>query len=162
MKGILKLTIATIILSSCNSNSEEQNQIQKINPNEIRQNEIVHNELNDEQLTKIKKIHLTFQEVDKISLEQTITDFKRDLNPDNEIKVWLNMAEAYQNYLNFKGKQIDLNTKTEVYRLILSRSMMPNKEAIINSNLTILTTKEAKKVLSFYKAKPDPLDVVKK
>lgn len=162
MKGILTLIIGTLILSSCNSNSEEQNEIQSINPNEIRQNEIVHGELTDEQIAKIKKIHLTFQEVDNISLEQTINDFKRDLNPDDEINVWLNMADAYQNYLSFKSEKIDLNTKTEVYRLILSRSMMPDEEAIKNSNLTILTNKEAEKVLSFYKAKPDPLDVVQK
>jgi hypothetical protein len=48
-------------------------------------------------------------------LEETITDFKRDLNPDNEIKIWLTMAEAYQNYLDSKKEKIDLNTKIEVY-----------------------------------------------
>lgn len=162
MKRILGLVIVTLILSSCNSNSEEQNEIQTINPNEIRQSEIVHDELTKEQLVKINKIHSTFQEVDKTSLEQTITDFKRDLNPDDEIKVWLNMADAYQNYLNSIDGKIDLNTKKEVYSLILSRSMMPNEEAIKNSNLKILSKNEAEKVLSFYKAEPDPIDVIQK
>ena len=162
MKEILKLIIATLILSSCNSNSEEQNEIQTINPYEIKQSEIVHNELTTEQINKIKKIHSTFQEVDNISLEQTITDFKRDLNPDNEIKVWLNMADAYENFLNSIDGKMDLNTKNEVYGLILSRSMMPNEEAIKNSNLKILSKNEAEKVLSFYKEEPDPIDVIQK
>jgi len=161
MNQFLKLLLATLLITSCNSSNEDQQEIQKLDPNEIRMNEIVHDELTDEQLTKIKKIHSTFQEVDKTSLEQTITDFKRDLNPDNEIAIWLNMAEVYQNYLNSVNNTIDLNTKIEVYQLILSRSMMPDDEAIKNSNLTLLTKAEAEKVLEFYKAKPDPIDVVK-
>ena len=161
MNQFLKLLLATLLITSCNSSNEDQQEIQKLDPNEIRMNEIVHDELTDEQLAQIKKIHSTFQEVDKTSLEQTITDFKRDLNPDNEIAIWLNMAKAYQNYLNSVNNTIDLNTKIEVYRLILSRSMMSDDEAIKNSNLTLLTKAEAEKVLKFYTAKPDPIDVVK-
>lgn len=161
MNQFLQLLLATLFITSCNSSNEDQQEIQKLDPNEIRTNEIVHEELTDKQLTQIKKIHSTFQEVDKTSLEQTISDFKRDLNPDNEIAIWLTMAEAYQNYLNSVNNTLDLDTKTEVFRLILSRSMMPDDEAIKNSNLTLLTTTEAEKVLKFYKAKPDPIDVVK-
>lgn len=160
MKNFLKLLVAVLFLSSCNSRSEQETQL--IDPNEIQLNDIVHDTLTTEQITKIKKIHSIFQEVDKISLEQTIEDFKRDLHPDNEIKIWLIMADAYQNYLNSKNKEVDLNTKKEVYKLILSRSMMPNEEAIKNSDLKILSKNEAEKVLSFYTAKPDPIDVVKK
>lgn len=105
---------------------------------------------------------MAFQEVDNISLEQTITDFKRDLNPDNEIKVWLNMVDAYQNYMESTDGKMDLSAKKEVYRLILSRSMMSDDEAIKSSNLTLLSKSESKKVLSFYKAKPDPIDVIQK
>lgn len=162
MKEFLYLLITILFLSSCNSESDKQKETQLIDPNEIRINEVVHETLTSDQLAKIKKIHSTFQEVDKISLEETITDFKRDLNPDNEIKIWLTMAEAYQNYLDSKKGKIDLNTKIEVYGLILSRSMMPDEEAIKNSNLKILSKKEAEKVLSFYKAEPDPIDVVEK
>jgi hypothetical protein len=161
MNPFLKLILATLLITSCNSSTEDQQEVQKLDPNEIRMNEIVHDELTDEQLAQIKKIHSTFQELDNSSLEQTITDFKRDVNPDNEIAIWLTMAEAYQNYLKSVNDTIDLNTKIEVYRLILSRSMMPDDEAIKNSTLTLLTKAEAKKVLKFYKAKPDPIDVVK-
>lgn len=162
MNGILKLIIATLILSSCNSNSKEQNEIQSINPNEIRQSEIIYNELTTEQINKIKKIHSTFQEFDNTSLEQTIPDFKRDLNPDDEIKLWLNMAEAYENCLNSKEIKINFDAKVEIYDLLLSRSMMSSKEAIDKVTVKILSKQEVDKVLSFYKAEPDPIDVIQK
>lgn len=162
MKNFLKLVIAGLFLSACNLHSGEQKETQSINVNEIRQNDIVHDELTPEQLAKIKKIYTVFQEVEKASLEETITDFKRDNNPDDEIAIWLDMADAYQNYLKSKNNELDLGTKMEVYRLILSRSMEPDEEAIKHSNLTILSKSEAKKVLSFYKAAPDPIDVVRK
>ncbi len=161
MKDFLKLFIAILCLSSCNSPSEKPKETQTINVNEIRQHEIVHEELTQDQLAKIKKIYTVFHEVEKASLEETITDFKRDVYPDNEIAIWLTMADAYQNYLKSKNDELDLETKTEVYRLILSRSMMSDEEVIKNSDLTKLSINEAKKVLSFYKAKPNPIDVVK-
>ncbi len=159
MKSFLKPFILILILASC---KEDQTEPEFIDSNKIEINEIVHDELTQEQLNNIKKIHSTFQEVDKISLEQTIEDFKRDLHPDNEIKIWLQMAEAYQSYLDYKNGDIDLNTKTEVYKLILSRSMMSDEQAIQNSDLKLLSKKDALKVLSFYKAKPDPIDVIEK
>ena len=91
-----------------------------------------------------------------------IDNFKRDLDPDNEIEIWLNMVSAYENYLKSKNGQLDLNRKKEVYKLILSRSMMPNDEAIVNSKLVILSAKEAQEVLSYYSQKPEPLDIISK
>ncbi len=124
--------------------------------------DVVHDSLTTNQIDKIKKIQSTFAEVYPVSLEETITNFKRDQNPDSEIDIWLQMAEAYEKYLTSKQIKLDLNTKKEVYKLILSRSMMSDEEAISNSKLTILTEKEAKEVLSYYSATPDPIDVVKK
>ena len=138
---------------SCNNKTEK---IEKINPNTIKQNEIV-SDLTSEQIEKIKNIHATFAEVDKSSLEQTITDFKRDLHPADEIEIWMQMAKAYKGYLH-KNKK-NLNEKKEVFKLILSRSMMNSEEAIKNSNLKYLSKKEAQKVLNFYNSAPQPLIV---
>ncbi|MEZ0129245.1 hypothetical protein AB9T88_05470, partial [Flavobacterium sp. LBUM151] len=63
--------------------------IKIVNIDTIKQGPIVHNELSNDQLEKIKKIQTTFSDVYKISLEETITNFKRDRNPDNEIEIWL-------------------------------------------------------------------------
>jgi hypothetical protein len=162
MKNILLILSTALIFSSCNSSKDEKQNIQTMDPNDIQISEVVHDTLTTDQIDKIKKIQSTFEEVYPVSLEQTITDFKRDQNPDSEIAIWLQMADAYEKYLNSKQGKLDLNTKKEVYKLILSRSMMSAEEAIPNSKLTILTDKEAKEVLSYYTATPDPIDVVKK
>jgi hypothetical protein len=161
MRKIL-LLIAVVVFSSCNSNRDAKQNIQTVNPNDIQLGEVVHDSLTLDQIDKIKRIQTTFEEVYPVSLEETITNFKRDQNPDSEIAIWLQMADAYENYLNIKKGKLDLNAKKEVYKLILSRSMMPDEQAIINSKLTILTEKEAKEVLGYYSAAPDPIDIVEK
>lgn len=161
MKNIL-LSLSTILLFvSCNSNKDNKQNSQTLNPNDIQISEVVHDSLTAEQIEKIKKIQSTFAEVYPVSLEQTITDFKRDQNPDSEIDIWLQMVDAYEKYLSSKKGNVDLKTKLEVYKLILSRTMMSEEEAIVNTKLTILTEKEAREILSYYTAIPDPIDVVK-
>ncbi len=161
MKYFSILILPAIFFFSCNTDTSENANIQTIDPSEIQLSPIQHDTLNADQIEKITRIQSAFAEVYPVSLEQTITDFKRDLNPDSEIDIWSKMATAYEKYLASK-KLLDLNTKKEVYKLILSRSMMPDEEAIQNSKLTILTEEEAKEVLSFYTADPDPIDVIKK
>lgn len=128
----------------------------KIDPAVVKMNEVV-SDLTSEQIEKIKTIHETFAEVDKSSLEQTITDFKRDLNPNNEIEIWLEMANAYKGYLSKNKKNLD--EKKEVFKLVLSRSMMSSQEAIENANLQYLSKKDAEEVLRFYHNDPKPISV---
>jgi hypothetical protein len=49
-----------------------------------------------------------------------------------------------------KTDKLDLPRKQEVFKLLLSRSMIPSDEAILNAELKILHENEANKVLSFY------------
>jgi len=151
---------AASIFYSCNQVKNEHQTAQIINPDNIRLSDIIHDSLTSGQIEKITKIQSTFSEVYPVSLEQTITNFKRDRNPDNEIAIWLKMADVYEQYLKDK-REVNPAIKKEVFGLILSRSMMPDKEAIANANLHLLTEKEATEILSHYKAPPDPVDVVK-
>lgn len=162
MKNIFLSLTTALIFCSCNSDKNDEKNIQTMNPNDIQLNEVVHDSLTTEQIVKITTIHSTFEEVYQVSLEETITNFKRDQNPDSEIDIWLQMAAAFKKYLSSRQENLDLSTKKEVFKLILSRSMMDDEEAIANSNLTILTVKEAKEVLGYYTATPDPIDVLKK
>lgn len=141
-----------LLFLSCN---KKENQAQKINPSDLHLHEIVHESLTPKQIEKITKIHSIFAEVDENSLEQTINDFKRDINPDNEIEIWMQMANAYKGYLSQNPKNLD--EKKEVFRLILSRSMMNSEEAIENSDLKFLSVEDATEVLSFYTNQPEPL-----
>lgn len=137
---------------ACN---KKENQTQNINPSDLHLHEVVHETLTPKQIEKITKIHTIFAEVDENSLEQTINDFKRDINPDNEIEIWMQMANAYKGYLSQNTKNLD--EKKEVFKLILSRSMMSTKEAIENSDLKFLSLEDANEVLSFYNNQPEPL-----
>ncbi len=162
MKHFNIIISLVFLFASCNVDRKGNDNIQTINPENIQVGPIRHDTLTSGQIEKITRIQSAFAEVYPVSLEQTITDFKRDLNPDSEIDIWLNMANAYEKYLNSKQGKLTLDIKKEVYKLILSRSMMPTDEAIKNSKLTILTEKEAQEVVSFYTADPDPIDVIKK
>jgi len=128
------IILSIIIFSSCNSKK-------------------VVNTLTKEQIHKIEKIQFNLLEVHPVSLEETINIFKSDQNPDSEINIWLQMANTYEWYLKTKGI-LDLKTKEEVFKLILSRSMMTEEEAIIDSELKILTQNEAREILSHYALPP--------
>ena len=140
--------LLVFLFISCNNKAE------KINPDTIKINEVV-SDLSPEQIQKIKIIHQTFSEVDESTLEQMINDFKRDLHPENEIEIWLRMANAYKGYLSKNKKNPE--EKKEVFKLILSRSMMNAEEAVENSELKYLSIAEAEEVLSFYNNIPQPV-----
>lgn len=154
-------TILLILLFSCNP-KKENNEIVNLDSDQIKIGEIVHDTLSADNLIKIKHIQSTFQEVYPSTLEETINNFKRDQNPDNEIAIWLDMSSAYKKYLMSKNDKLDLPRKREVFKLLLSRSMMPSNEAILNAELKILDENEANKVLSFYTESPKPIKVYKK
>ncbi len=163
MKNIAFILSAVLIFCSCKSGKDEKQNIQTMDPNDIRiSTEVRHDSLTADQMIKVKKIYLTFADVYPVSLEETILNFRKDLDPDSEIKVWLQMADAYEKYINSKQGKLNPDTKKEVFKLILSRSMMPDEEAIANAGLVILTEKEAKEILSYYTLEPDPLEVIKK
>ena len=157
MKIKLLLIIASItFFTAC----DKRNEPEIIDPNKIKLNEVVHDTLTSEQLKKITKIHSTFAGVDTSSLENVITDFKRDLNPDNEIEIWLQMANAYESYM--KGKSKTLEQKKEIYKLILSRSMMSSEEVLKNLELKEISRPEAIEILSHYRENPIPIRVYEK
>lgn len=170
MKNTLLISLLSLFIISCNSVKDDKEKVQIINANgttemvetkDLSPSDIVHDSLTNEQLEKIKKIQSTFEEVYAMSLEETIINFKRDQNPDSEIIIWLQMADAYNNFLN-ENKDLNLSAKKEAFMLILSRSMMSEKEALQNVKLTTLNEKQAKEVLSFYTTKPEPLNVISK
>ena len=162
MKHYLLLLLFPFFFNCCSSNENQESKTIMIDPKEIRPNEVVHESLSATQIEKIKQIQSTFSEVFPVSLEETITNFKRDANPDKEIAIWLGMAAAYQKFFNAHSKETSLEKKEEVFKLLLSRSMMSPEEAIKNSNLKILTNAEAGVVLSFYSDDPKPVGIIYK
>lgn len=119
-------------------------------------------EFSIEQLAQIDYIHNTFREVYPISLEETINNFKRDKNPDNEIGIWMNMVESYRPFAEKHKKENNLSLRKEAFKLILMRSMMPNKEAIEASELEFLSKEQIEDILESYNSEAKPLTIEKK
>ncbi|MBO6185704.1 MAG: hypothetical protein J6O88_13625 [Chryseobacterium sp.] len=157
----LYIILSAVFIFSC-QRKKENSEIITIESDQIQRNKIIHDTITSDQLDKIKIIQKTFQEVYPVTLKETIDNFKRDQNPDNEIAIWLDMSSAYENYLKSQTNNLDLTKKQEVFKLLLSRSMMPSNEAILNSELKILDENEANKVLSFYTESPKPIKVYQK
>jgi len=156
MKQISLLFLLSILSISCN----RENGVKTISPNDVILNDVIHDSLSKEQLNKIKVIHNTFSEVLPSTLEETITNFKRDVNPDSEIEIWLKMSRVYNDYN--ESHNINLDEKKEVFKLILSRSMMDNENTLKNVDLKILTKKQATEVLNYYKDTPKPIKIEQK
>ncbi|MBF0121368.1 MAG: hypothetical protein HQK79_21265 [Desulfobacterales bacterium] len=79
------------------------------------------NKLSDNQLERIQVIHHTFLEVSNISLKQSIENFLKDKNPENEIQIWENIAKAYKDYCC--SRMLTKTDKILVYKILLLRSM---------------------------------------
>ncbi len=153
------MTILGLTLFSCKTNNKSENSnVQTINANDLTLSPIVHDTLSSDQIEKIKKIQKTFSEVNPSSLEETITNFKRDRNPDNEIAIWLAMANAYEKFTS-KNPSIDISKKKEAYGLILIRSMENEESTKVKADLKLLTDKEVSEILSYYILEAKPLTV---
>jgi len=74
------------------SDSLSSDSVQWIDINDLVPNTISLQELSEEQVVQVKKIHETFSEVNPNTLEEWIDGFEVDLNPDNEIQIWLNIG----------------------------------------------------------------------
>ena len=112
-------------------------------------NAIVHEKLSDEQISRITKFQEILKEVNPTPLEKTIENFQRDVNPDKEIVIWERIANAYQ-AINSNNQNLSIAKKTEVYDLLLYRSMMSKEQVLQKINLKSLSLDEAKEFVKYY------------
>ena len=160
---IYTLTIILITgLVSCGKMNKEKSETTEMAIQDLELNDVVHDSLTTEQINDITRIQEVFSEVNSTSLEETINNFKRDQHPDNEIAIWLKMADAYQRFTLRTDKSIAHDKKSEAYELILLRSMMTEEEVLDKSTPEVLTKDEVKEILSYYTDTPQPLKVEKK
>jgi hypothetical protein len=161
-----------LVLGSCgNKQNETEGQIVSsiepeikdsgwIDPNKIEKGPVMRDELTKEQLEKIDILLETFKEVDPTPKEQWIEDFKRDQNPDREIEIWLMMATAYNSFV--KEKKPDLDTKKEVFQVVLLRSGASEEETLSHMHAKHLSTEDIKKIMKAYTLEAKPVRVMSK
>ncbi len=160
MRKYILITILIFTIISCKekkkSNNIETTTIENLTPGPI-----VNKSLSKEQLKKIGFIQEAFNEVFPVSLDKTITNFKRDQNPDSEINIWLNMAKTYKSFSLENSGLEKLEARKEAFKLILTRSMISEKEVINSLELKLLSQKEVKDILNNYTLKAKPIKVEK-
>jgi hypothetical protein len=110
------------------------------------------------QLERVKALQQTFAEVDTSPLPRWIDDFKRDQDPDRELRTYERMADAYRAYC--RGRSLSPRAKADVYLVVLLRSGAPDEEVLPRLKLQELTIADAKDILRLYKAPPEPVTSV--
>ena len=123
-----------------------------IDPNELTPGPIQHNELSESQIEKIKSIYKTFAEVYPVTLEETITNFKRDHNIDKEINLWLKMKETFISVLNEK-KYEKIEERKETFKIILMSTMVSKKDVKNNTEIKELSENDTDYILNEFENK---------
>ncbi len=150
-----------LVGTSCNGptpSKSTSSKVEWIDPNEIHPSPIVHDSLPIELVARIKNVHQTFADVDGTPLEKWIEDFRRDLNPEPNVRIWEDMQTAYTQYCN--GRDLPLETRKEVFKVVLLRSMMPPTDVLTQIEPTILTEEQVTEIMNGYPSPPKPLEVV--
>src|SRR5262245_17247039 len=84
-------------LLACRSDGQDRSakpapsQVQWVDPAKLQPGPVRHEQLSADQLERIKKLQQTFREVDAMPLEKWVDDFKRDADPDREIRIYEGM-----------------------------------------------------------------------
>ena len=121
--------------------------MQWTDPSKLGRGSIQHEQLTADQLA----------EVDPTPLDKWVDDFKRDRDPEREIRIYESMARAFVAY--GRGRKLSLAAKKEVYELVLLRSGAPETEVLPQLKLRELSVAEAKDVLRLYSDAPAPITV---
>ena len=154
------IVCAAFLIAGCGQSSKPSEQkSQWIDPSKLTPGPIQHANLTDEQLARVTHVQKVFHEVDSSPLEKWVEDFQRDVNPDSEIKIYENMATAYEAFTTSKTLSID--AKKDVYQVVLLRSAAPEEDVIAHQKLKVLTEKDAREIMAHFSAAPEPIQVVK-
>ena len=148
MRTMLSSLLAFFGFGCAGQNENQRPQTQTVNAADLKPSEIQHEQLSEEQLNRITKLHQTLAEVDKSSLETWIDNFKRDANPDSEIAIWERVAKAYTNYCS--QRELTAEAKNDVFQILLLRSMSSDEEAVKTLKLKVLSADEARKIMRAY------------
>jgi hypothetical protein len=122
--------------------------VEWVDPKTIHPGPIQRESLSDEQMARVRKLQATFVEVDGQTVEKWVDDFRRDADPDRELRVWERMAKAYHAYCD--GRKLSPDAKKEVYRVLLLRSMASEQEVLERSKLKELSRDDVIAVMKGY------------
>ncbi len=130
-----------------------------IDPSEVQPGPTLHESLPDELVTRIESVHATFADVDGTSLDKWLADFQSDLDPEGNVRIWEDMQVAYSKFC--EGRDLPLETRKEVYKVVLFRSMAPASDVLERIELVNLTQEDAVEIMNGYPGAPKPIEVIR-
>ena len=156
----MKYNIVGILIIVFSHVCMAEGEIIEVNPNSIEIGGYIHDELPPEMLDRIKAVTEIFEIVDGISFEKAVDMYRRDFNPDKNLKIVEEMARVYKTFC--KSRCATEEERKEVYRTVTLRSFYDKKETLARLNPKIITQKDAELIVSMYKLPPEPIDVIQK
>ena len=110
---------------------------------------ILHKSLSPDLEERIRKLEPVLAEVYPISHQEWLEGFQRDLNPEEEVRIFEAIASVYQAFL---AKQaLILPAKKEAYALLVT-SGGTMEETLARTKLRHLSRKDAEELLGLYAA----------
>lgn len=153
------LTCLSILFAGCNRSEESSSsKIKWTDPKKLEPGPIRHASLTDEQMSRAQRLQKVFSEVDPSPADKWVDDFKRDANPESELRIWESMATVYETFT--ASNTLALDAKKEAYQVVLLRSGAPEGEVLMHLKLKILTERDARNIMALFTNKPEPIKVV--
>ena len=90
--------------------------------NRLQKGPLRHRELPGHLVRRITAFKEILAEVDNMSLEEVLDDFRRDAHPEKEVAVWERLASTYQLFLQHNPTD-DIAVKHEVFSILLMTSL---------------------------------------
>jgi hypothetical protein len=94
----------------------------KVKLSQLKPNEIQNPILPKGFIERVIKYKTTLGEVENSTLEEAVSNFQRDAEPEKELKIWEKITEKYQslikenNIIDFTQKQVPDMTAQELYQ----------------------------------------------
>lgn len=163
--SVVSVAVLSLVFTGCDRNESppsaseaKEPEIAWMDPNEIQLSPTMHDSLPEELLERIKIVHATFADVDGSPLDEWISDFKRDVEPESNVKIWEDMKVAYENYCD--GRELSLEMRKEVFRVVLFRSMASPEEVLERIELSVLSAADASEIMRAYPSEPKPIELI--
>lgn len=116
-----------------------------VKTSDMQEGPIRHQTLPDSFIQRVKDFKQVLAEVENSSIEMTLEDFQRDLNPENELKIWEKIASAYQ-WSVIANAGLTQAGKKDVFDVLLGLSM-GSKDF---SNIKILSKEKIDAIVNYY------------
>ena len=167
MRKLLLCTCCLLLLSvfGCEKSSQERSdtetaagdQVEMVPVDQLEREPLRHEKLTEEQMARLRVLQQTLDEVFPSPIEDWVDSFKRELDPERELRIWEAIAKAYESYCS--TRELSLAQKKEIYEIILIRSMLSEEETLRQVDLNYLSVEDAKQVMRGYYLKPSPIIV---